>query len=220
MTVISDGAIAAAAKGAGLSGDAVAVAVAIALAESGGDTNSHNGVPPDNSYGLWQINMLGSMGPDRRRQFGLTSNEQLYDPATNARAMYSISNGGKNWKPWTTYTRGTYLPFMARGRSAANSSGTTTSDGNSLNLTPTASGVSLDGITGLLQTLQSREFWIRAALMWGGAGIAFYGLMKLSGMGGTVWSVTKGVGESAIGLLPGGGTVTKVAKGAAKVVKG
>ena len=219
MAVISDGAIAAAAKGAGLSGDAVAVAVAIALAESGGNTTSHNGVPPDNSYGLWQINMLGSMGPERRKQFGLTSNEQLYDPATNARAMYSISNGGKNWKPWTTYTRGTYLAFMARGRSVANSSGTPTSSDSGTNQTPVASVASLDGITALLQNLQSREFWIRAAFMWVGVGIVFYGLAKLSGMGSTAWSATKTVGESAIGLLPGGGTVTKVVKGAAKVVK-
>lgn len=219
MTVISDGAIATAARSAGLSGDAVAIAVAIALAESGGNTNSHNGVPPDNSYGLWQINMLGSMGPERRAQFGLASNEALYDPTVNARAMFVISRGGTNWRPWTTYTRGTYLGFMARGRLAASNSGTTTSSSSGSSPTTNVSAGSLDGITALLQTLQSRQFWIRMAFLWAGAGIAFYGLAKISGAGSTAWSVTKGVSESAIGLLPGGGATVKLAKGAVKAVK-
>lgn len=219
MAVISDSAIAAAARNAGLSGDAVAVAVAIALAESGGDTNSHNSVPPDNSYGLWQINMLGSMGPERRKLFDITNNEALYAPNVNAKAMFILSNGGKNWKPWTTYTRGTYLGFMARGRAAANSGGTSTSSDSGLNLTPTGLSDSLGGITSLLQTLQTRAFWVRAGIMLAGAGIAFYGLGKISGLQSTAWSVTKAGAEAAIGLVPGGGTVTKVVKGAAKVVK-
>lgn len=122
MATISDAQIAAAARGAGISGNNVAIAVAIALAESGGNPRAHNKTPPDNSYGLWQINMLGNLGPARRKQFGLTSNEQLFDPATNAKAMAAISNGGKNWRPWTTYTRGTYLRFMQRGNAV--SSGT------------------------------------------------------------------------------------------------
>jgi hypothetical protein len=45
--------------------DAV-VAVAIALAESGGNPAAHNPVPPDDSWGLWQINMRGHLGPVRR----------------------------------------------------------------------------------------------------------------------------------------------------------
>lgn len=92
---------------AGFRGQDAVIAVAVAKAESGLDPKSHNPKPPDNSYGLWQINMLGDMGPDRRKKFGLSSNEALFDPATNAKAAYAIYKGS-GWKAWTTYTRGTY----------------------------------------------------------------------------------------------------------------
>jgi len=125
VTKISDSAIAGLAQGAGLSGDAVAIAVAIALAESGGDPAQVTNTPAtgDLSYGLWQINMIGSMGPDRRRAFGLTDNNQLLDPATNAKVMSTLSSGGTYWNPWTTYTRGTYKLFLARGQAAASAPG-------------------------------------------------------------------------------------------------
>lgn len=83
-------------------------AIAIAFAESGFNERAHNPVPPDDSYGLWQINMYGSLGPARRQKYGLTANSDLYNPVTNAKAMYDISGGGKNWKPWTTYQGARY----------------------------------------------------------------------------------------------------------------
>lgn len=114
------------ARSAGLSGGAVDIAVAVALAESGGRTDAHNPIPPDDSYGLWQINMLGSLGPDRRRKLGISSNRQLFDPAVNARAMAMISSGGSNWKPWSTYTNGAYRRHMTGG---SGGSGTATPAG-------------------------------------------------------------------------------------------
>lgn len=87
----------------------LAEAVAIALAESGGNERAHNRVPPDNSYGLWQINMYQGLGVARRTQFNLTNDAELFDPDTNARAMMAISNGGTNWKPWTTYKGARYV---------------------------------------------------------------------------------------------------------------
>lgn len=107
MAKLSADEIAGYAQEAGFKGEEVKIATAIALAESGGDPRSHNSTPPDNSYGLWQINMLGSMGPARRKDFGITSNEQLFDPRTNARAAYIIYKRS-GWTAWTTYTRGTY----------------------------------------------------------------------------------------------------------------
>jgi hypothetical protein len=53
----------------------------------------------DLSYGLFQINMIGGMGPERRQALGLKSNEELYDPATNVRAakyVYDIQ-GPQAW---------------------------------------------------------------------------------------------------------------------------
>ncbi|MFF8495177.1 transglycosylase SLT domain-containing protein [Streptomyces albidoflavus] len=87
---------------------------AIAMAESGGNTRAHNPVPPDNSYGLWQINMLGSMGPARRREYGITSNTALFDPAVNARAAAKILSS-QGLKAWSTYTNGAYKKYMGGG---------------------------------------------------------------------------------------------------------
>jgi hypothetical protein len=99
------------ARGAGFSGKDLDIAVAVAKAESGWNPKAHNAVPPDNSYGLWQINMLGSLGPDRRKRFGLKSNDDLFDPATNAKAAHGIFTGS-GWKAWTTYTSGKYKDFL------------------------------------------------------------------------------------------------------------
>lgn len=111
MANLSRAEIASHAKAAGFSGNDVNIAVAVALAESGGNPRAHNSTPPDNSYGLWQINMLGAMGPERRKRFGLTSNEQLFDPAINAKAARGIWQS-QGWNGWTTYTRGTYKKYM------------------------------------------------------------------------------------------------------------
>jgi hypothetical protein len=102
------------ARAAGFSSSESVTATAVALAESGGRPQAHNPVPPDDSYCLMQINMLGQLGPARRARFHLRSNADLYDPATCMRAAYGISGGGADWTPWTTYTRGTYRQFLAR----------------------------------------------------------------------------------------------------------
>lgn len=109
--------------GAGFSGEALVIALAVAKAESNWRPTAHNSTPPDDSYGLFQINMLGSMGPARRMQYHLASNEALFDPATNARVAFSMSGGGSNWSPWTTYTRGNYQGNMAVARAAARAAG-------------------------------------------------------------------------------------------------
>jgi hypothetical protein len=100
---------------AGFSGDSLATAYAIVKAESGGRANAFNPRGKDLSYGLFQINMLGAMGPDRRKRFGLSANEDLFDPLTNAKVAYAISKGGTNFNPWTTYTSGKYQQFLQGG---------------------------------------------------------------------------------------------------------
>lgn len=113
MSVLSRDQIVELLVGAGFkkNGDDTNTMVGICYAESGGDPSKHNSTPPDDSYGLWQINMLGSMGPDRRKKFGISNNNQLFDPATNAHAAHIIyKDQGLN--AWTTYTRGTYLKYM------------------------------------------------------------------------------------------------------------
>lgn len=119
MTTLSPTQIAHHAYSAGFRGQDLTVATAIAMAESGGNPAAHNGTPPDNSYGLWQINMLGAMGPERRKQFHLQDNDELKNPDTNAKAAYDISGKGNDFTPWSTYTNKAYKKYVERARSAA-----------------------------------------------------------------------------------------------------
>lgn len=89
------------------------VMAAIAMAESGGNPRAHNPIPPDNSYGLWQINMLGAMGPARRKEYGITSNSQLFDPVINAKAAAKILRS-QGLSAWSTYTNGTYKKYLGK----------------------------------------------------------------------------------------------------------
>lgn len=98
-----------------------ATAVAIAMCESGGDTQAHNPRPPDNSYGLWQINMIGNLGPTRRQQFGIRRNEELFNASTNAKAAVRVfTDAGNSFRPWSCYTNGSYLRHLSVARKAAN----------------------------------------------------------------------------------------------------
>lgn len=107
-------------KKAGFRGNGLKMAYAIAMAESGGNANAHNGNAGtgDNSYGLFQINMLGGMGPERRRQYGLSSNDALFDALTNAKVAYKMSHGGTNWGPWSTYGNGAYKQYYGGSQGA------------------------------------------------------------------------------------------------------
>lgn len=109
MAKLSQAQIVSLARSAGMANPEVMAA--IAMAESGGNPNAHNPIPPDNSYGLWQINMLGSMGAARRKEYGIASNEALFNPAVNARAASKILSG-QGLKAWSTYTNGAYKKYM------------------------------------------------------------------------------------------------------------
>lgn len=100
------------ARGAGLPDGRAKVAAAIAMAESGGNPSAHADDSDDNSYGLWQINMLGALGPARRATYNLSSNEALFNPQTNARVMSAISKQGQDFHAWTTFTSGRYKAFL------------------------------------------------------------------------------------------------------------
>lgn len=117
MTILTRQQIESYARGAGFSGKDLDIAVAVAKAESGWNTQAHNTTGNDDSYGLWQINMKGTLGPDRRKKFGITSDSQLLDPTTNAKAAYRIHKDS-GWNAWTTYTSGKYKSFLVDGASS------------------------------------------------------------------------------------------------------
>jgi hypothetical protein len=91
---------------AGFRGKKLQEAWAIAMKESTGRPAAHNknSATGDNSYGLFQINMINSLGPARREMFNLKTNKDLLDPLRNAEIAYSMSNGGKNWSAWNGIT--------------------------------------------------------------------------------------------------------------------
>ncbi len=101
-------------QAAGLSGEKLRTAWAVGMAESGGNPRAHNGNrnTGDNSYGLYQINMIDRLGPARLRQYNLRSNEDLFDPATNIRVMMQMSGNCTNWQPWSAYKNGSYRRFL------------------------------------------------------------------------------------------------------------
>ena len=125
-------------KAAGFTGEALSIAYGVAKAESGGraGAKSHPSLLKDDSYGLFQINMLGDLGPARRKTHGLSSNEDLYDPATNARVAYAISKGGTNWKPWSAYTNGRYLERLGPSGGGSPSVATLSSSSTGVTLSP------------------------------------------------------------------------------------
>jgi len=105
------------ALGVGFNEKNASIAAAVAMAESSGDSSNDtikSGLyarTGETSYGLWQINMTGDLGPERIKQLGLSSYKDLYDPVTNARAAFKLS-GGSNWSPWSAYNNGKHLPFL------------------------------------------------------------------------------------------------------------
>ena len=86
----------------GFKGYSLKLAWAVVMRESRGNSTSHNKTSStgDNSYGLFQINMLGSLGEDRREKFGIKSNAELLDPVTNAQAAFYMTGRGKDFGSW------------------------------------------------------------------------------------------------------------------------
>lgn len=111
MTVLSAGQLADLAYEAGWWGTDTGVAIAVAIGESGGKTDQVTRDADDESYGIWQINMRGTLGPARRREYGLPSNDALLDPKTNARVAHAIW-AKDGWRAWGAYTNGSYLLHM------------------------------------------------------------------------------------------------------------
>lgn len=100
---------------AGFRGKSLKIAWAVAMKESTGRPMSHNDNPTtgDNSYGLFQINMIDSLGPSRREKFNLKSNKDLFDPVKNSKIAYFMSNKGKDWSSWNGITEKT-IDFMSQ----------------------------------------------------------------------------------------------------------
>lgn len=113
----------------GFTGEQLRQAWAVAMKESTGNPNAHNqnAGTGDNSYGLFQINMIGRLGPARLDKYGLNSYEDLFDPYINATVAFEMSDGGADWGHWgigpnayTGGTKGSYYKWLDEFRRITN----------------------------------------------------------------------------------------------------
>jgi murein DD-endopeptidase MepM/ murein hydrolase activator NlpD len=119
MATLTGPQVAAYARAAGFSGEALVIALAIAKGESGWRTDAVGDVLLQTaewgpSIGLWQIR-------SRKAETGTGGTRdanRLTDPAHNARSAYTLSAGGRSWTPWTVYNTGAYRSHLAAARAA------------------------------------------------------------------------------------------------------
>ena len=104
----------------GFRGEAHKVAFGIAMRESNArplalNKSTRTG---DSSYGIFQINMFGDLGPSRREKFGLTDNKQLFDPVLNLQVAHLMSRGGEDFGAWgigpNAYRKGAGMSTLKR----------------------------------------------------------------------------------------------------------
>ena len=103
----------------GLTPEKAITMAAVALGESAGQPwrQNNNRSTGDNSYGLWQINMIDALGPERARALGLKNYDQLKDPNVNAKAMkYVLDRQGLT--AWSVYRNRLHLPYLPEARRA------------------------------------------------------------------------------------------------------
>jgi hypothetical protein len=93
----------------GFKGSNLVEAWAVAKKESNGQPIRFNGNSKtgDSSYGMFQINMINDLGPERRDKFELVTNSDLLNPVINAQVAFYMSDGGKDWSSWHGITNKT-----------------------------------------------------------------------------------------------------------------
>jgi hypothetical protein len=98
----------------GFEGKALKMAWAIAKSESNARPMAYNGNrnTGDSSYGIFQINMLGQLGIDRKEKFELRSNILLFDPVINSEITYYMTKGGTDWSSWSSLNGVRFKEFL------------------------------------------------------------------------------------------------------------
>lgn len=175
MTVLSIEQVAGYAAGAGFTGEALAIATAIAMAESGGKSDAIGDVALESatwgpSVGPWQIRSLNA----QRGTGGQRDEIANMDPATNARHAYEISNSGKSFGAWSTYTSGKYRAYIAQARMAAQNPSAVPAGGGAP-VAASAGGSALD-------VLVDSGTWSRLGLFLFGGILILIALYKMTGI--------------------------------------
>lgn len=97
------------AENSGFSGNSASTMAAIAEAESSGNADAINWNDPGGSFGLTQIN-----GAAQGENYAMNA----LDPQTSFDEAYSVSQGGTNFTPWSTYNSGAYNSFLPANQNA------------------------------------------------------------------------------------------------------
>jgi hypothetical protein len=130
------------ARQAGFDPAAATVAAAVAMAESGLNPGAQGDTGLETAYwgpsvGLMQIRTVKSQtGSGKDRDIS-----RLSDPLQNMISAYHISNGGKDWSPWTTYNTGKYRQFLGQASSGAATAGNSTPAATQANWLTDAIGI-------------------------------------------------------------------------------
>ncbi len=124
-------------------------AYAIAMAESNGRPGAYNGnrSTGDDSYGIFQINMIDQLGQARLqkfKRFGVKTKEDLFNPSINAQVAAYMSQRGGNWSAWSSYGGDRYRSFLPSEEALMD-------ELQSLGLSPVGGGTGTDGTMPNLQ---------------------------------------------------------------------
>jgi len=100
----------------GFTGKGLKIAYAVSKAESNGRPYAFNGNAKtlDQSYGIFQINMISILGEKRRNKFDLDHNGDLFNPVINAQITYFMTEGGTNWSAWSSYNSGAISKWLEK----------------------------------------------------------------------------------------------------------
>jgi len=186
------------ARSQGLTPENARLAGAVAWMESKGVATAHNtnAATGDNSYGYWQINMLGAMGPERRALFGISSNDQLFDPQTNARAMKILSKNGTDFGRHWPNTLPLAQQHMKTHLIQTDGSGPDEGQSTIGKITDALSPV--DELKSAVETLNkgarwvsNSENWVRVGYVVGGSAMVLVGLVMMISSSSLGSAVTK-----------------------------
>ena len=147
---------------AGFKGESLNTAFQVAKLESGGRPGAlnPNASTGDYSEGLFQINMIGSLGKARNAQYlkeyaaiGYKGPQSLYDPLINAKIAYDISHGGTVWSnAWTNTSKKLGI-----------------TDGGTSGSSNTSAGSAISSITATTDPTASARFAAARATAFGGS---------------------------------------------------
>lgn len=115
---------------AGFTGTGLTDIVAIVEAESSGNPEAINqNTNGSTDYGLAQINSIHGV-----------SQSAMFDPAQNLAEAYSLSDGGTNFAPWSTYNSGAYQKYLDEATGATSGIGASSTPANPITAATSAGG--------------------------------------------------------------------------------